>query len=104
MKKLLLLSLTLLLFAACNQSGKNADAAKSEITAAAVKTVELKVEGMTCTGCENTIQTAVSELPGVSTIKADHLAGKATVAFDTTKTTVASIADAIKNAGYQVIE
>ena len=35
----------------------------------------IKVEGMMCTGCENRIQNAVSEIKGVESVKADHEKG-----------------------------
>lgn len=32
----------------------------------------LKVEGMTCTGCESRVQKSLSQLKGVTDVKADH--------------------------------
>jgi mercuric ion binding protein len=64
------------------------------------KTVTLAIEGMTCTGCENTIQEAVTKVAGIATIKASHLDSTAVVSFDTTQTSVTAIGDVITEAGY----
>lgn len=104
MKRILILMLLALLYTACTQSAKKEEAVKNPVVGAAIKTVVMKVEGMTCTGCETTIQTAVGDVPGVSSVKADYVAGKATVAYDTTKTNLQTIAEAIKNSGYQVTQ
>ncbi|MCH8990746.1 MAG: heavy-metal-associated domain-containing protein [Acidobacteria bacterium] len=36
--------------------------------------IEMKVKGMTCTGCEERIQGAAGELGGVEEVAADHQA------------------------------
>ena len=37
-----------------------------------MKEINLKVEGMMCTGCENRIQNAVKNMNGIKSVKADH--------------------------------
>lgn len=84
-------------------SGKSTatdNAAQSATNAVTIKTVSLSIEGMTCTGCENTIQEAVTKVPGVTSVKASHLDSTAVVTFDTTKTTLSAIGDAVTEAGY----
>ena len=65
-------------------------------------TVVLKVDGMTCTGCENTISNAVMQLGGVSNVSADHESGRVEVTFDTTLVDLKSISQAITDKGYTV--
>ena len=40
-----------------------------------MKEINLKVEGMMCTGCENRIQHAVKNMNGIKSVKADHTTG-----------------------------
>ena len=48
-----------------------------------VKTVavELTIQGMTCTGCEQTIQSGINSIKGVKQVKATFRNGKAFVEF-----------------------
>lgn len=62
----------------------------------------LPVEGMDCTGCERNVQFALSALPGVERVKADHRARTVEVAFDPSETTEERIRRAIEDIGYRV--
>jgi copper chaperone CopZ len=62
----------------------------------------VQVKGMSCTGCENTIKTAVSELPGVTGVAASFSDGIAKVCYDTTLVNGQQIAKAITDKGYEV--
>ena len=63
---------------------------------------ELKVQGMTCGGCERSVQNALTKQPGVSTAKADRTSGTVSVEFDPAQIDPATLAKAIADAGYQV--
>jgi copper chaperone CopZ len=63
----------------------------------------LRVEGMTCTGCELTVATGVKELAGIDSISANHLDSTAFVRFDSNKTSLNEISKAITDRGYQVV-
>lgn len=41
-----------------------------------MSTVTLKVGGMTCGGCERSIERALSSVPGVRSVRADHATGR----------------------------
>jgi len=102
MKKLFFIALIAAFMAGCAGKSTGTDnAAKSATAAVANKTVTLAIEGMSCTECENTIQGAVTKIAGVTAIKASHLDSTAVVSFDSTKTTVAAIGDAINESGYE---
>jgi len=63
----------------------------------------LKVEGMSCSHCENAVKKAVGALEGVGSVEVS-LAGKtATVEFDASKVSVAEIKNAIEDQGYDVV-
>jgi copper chaperone CopZ len=48
----------------------------------AVKSIHLKIKGMHCTGCEETIENAVVTLPGVQKVHADYVKQVVDVEFD----------------------
>lgn len=101
MKHLFFVILIASLFTACaGKSTSESDATKA-VTAVANKTVTLAIDGMTCTGCEGTIQDEVSKIAGITEIKASHVDSLAVVSFDSTLTNVEAIGDVITAAGYQ---
>jgi len=59
----------------------------------------LAVSGMSCTGCESNVESAVSELSGCEGVDADHEAGTVTVEGDVDQGAVES---AIEDSGYTV--
>lgn len=78
------------------------DAVEGSASMAATAEVVLRVDGMTCAACETTISTRLEEEPGIVSCAVDHAAGTARVAFDPTKVQATRIADAIRDAGYEV--
>lgn len=64
---------------------------------------EITIEGMTCTGCEETIEGGVMEIDGVKSIEANHTEGKALVVFYSEKTDTTAISKSITGSGYSVI-
>jgi copper chaperone CopZ len=68
------------------------------------KTVEgtLLVAGMTCSGCEYNVTTALKLVPGVLEAEADHVSGETHVRFDPGMTTLAHLAEAVRTTGYVV--
>ncbi len=101
MKKLFFVALIAAFIAGCAGKSTSTDNAAVTTTAVANKTVTLAVDGMTCTGCESTVSESVTKIAGVTSIKASHLDSTAVVSFDSTKTTIAAIGDAITEAGYE---
>ncbi len=59
------------------------------------------VEGMTCVGCEVTLEDNVSKIKGVVKVKASSKDDEATIEYDSTQTDFLSITNAIKEAGYK---
>ncbi len=62
----------------------------------------VKVEGMTCGGCVNSVQKALKSQDGISTASADLDSGMVTVEFDAKVIEKDSIEKAIVNAGFSV--
>ncbi|MBE1554825.1 copper chaperone [Filibacter limicola] len=61
----------------------------------------LKVEGMSCNHCVNSIETNVGELTGVSTVKVDLGNNEVLVEFDNAAT-LAQIKETIEDQGYDL--
>ena len=61
------------------------------------------VEGMTCSGCERTIQKVVSNLDGVSGAKADLSSSTVSVEYDSAKVNIDDIRGAINKIGYKFV-
>ena len=66
--------------------------------------LELKIVGMTCSGCETFIEQTVSTLGGIDFVKANYKSGSAFVIFDSTKTNRSEIINSIDKTSYKVKE
>ena len=64
--------------------------------------VKLQIEGMTCTGCEVSVNHIAYEIGGVIDATSDYTAGEAVIKFNNSKTSVDSIISAINESGYKV--
>lgn len=67
----------------------------------ATRTVEIPVEGMTCTGCEGTIGSTVLALEGVEACSASFEKKTVSVTYTAALTDEAKIAEAIRSVGYE---
>ena len=97
-----MLVLGVVLIAAC-KSNSVTDASKTEVSLKNLVKVDLRVGGMTCTGCENTISKAVAGLNGVIKCSASHTDSLATVTFDSTLVSLEQISGKITDVGYHVL-
>jgi copper chaperone CopZ len=90
----------------CKSGGNESSQPKEaqvEINPANVVLIDMDVNGMTCTGCENTIKSGVSELSGVVKVEASHTDAKTYVKVDTSLTTLEEISQTITSKGYKVV-
>jgi copper chaperone CopZ len=62
----------------------------------------LPVTGMTCGGCENAVQRALGQLPGVTHVAASHRDSTVRVAFNPAQVTRADLERKIGQLGYAV--
>lgn len=67
---------------------------------AAPQTVTLAVSKMTCAACPITVKQALSRVPGVTEVSVSFEKKQATVVFDDSQTTVATLIRATTDAGY----
>jgi Cu+-exporting ATPase len=63
-------------------------------------TLTLKLRGMSCAGCARNIEKAIKVVPGVTEVNVNFAAEQATVEYDTRKTNLEKIQDAVEAAGY----
>ncbi len=64
--------------------------------------VELKVQGMTCNHCVNTVRRALMSLEGVSEVKVELSTGSVEVELEK-KVPLETLAKAIEEWGYRVV-
>ena len=67
-----------------------------------MKEIILKVEGMSCGGCENRVQNALKTIEGVEEVVADHV--NCTVTVKANNVDEAVIKEKIEDLGYSVVE
>lgn len=61
----------------------------------------IRIEGMHCHKCEQTIQKSIKRLPGVREVEVDFPTSQASVLFDPQAVTVADLMQAVVQAGYR---
>jgi copper chaperone CopZ len=66
--------------------------------------IEVSISGMTCTGCENTIQSGLTKVPGVISVKASHTLGNAIVEYNPEQVDTLKIKDAVNGCGYTAVK
>lgn len=99
MKRVLFIAFIIINLSAC--SPKQHSGGK-ENTPEAMVEVNLKIEGMTCDECEASIKKGVTELTGIDSINANFEDSTAFVRFDSSKTNLKEISEAIAKRGYEV--
>lgn len=69
-----------------------------------IATTEFKIEGMTCSGCEEHVNHEVNKLPGIFKTTVSYESGSAIVEFDPSKTDNEELENAIAKTGYSVTD
>jgi copper chaperone CopZ len=103
MKKLFLFLSIMGMLVACSSTDKKAKTSGLIMDTTQLSTIVLKVGGMSCTGCEQTISKAVESLPGVNKATASYTDSVATVVFDPKLVTTEQISNKINEVGYTVL-
>jgi mercuric ion transport protein len=89
------------LFIAVTCSSKNNRGVKT-VENPEASVVEVSIGGMSCTGCEKTIQNTVGKLEGIQSVKASYTTGNAIVEYSQGIVDTAKIKEAINGSGYTV--
>jgi Cu+-exporting ATPase len=69
-------------------------------TKSPIDTTTLKLQGMSCAGCANAIQKAISGVSGVEECEVNFASEQATVQFNPEQTNIKVIQNAVEDAGY----
>ena len=104
MKNLLFISAIILAFASCQSPKPKTEESKTQSATVSLVSTTLRVEGMSCTDCEQSIAKGVNALAGIDSISANHMDSTAFVRYDPSKTDLAQISKAIEGRGYHVVE
>ena len=68
-----------------------------------MKTATLKIEGMHCEGCAQTIKALVTQEPGVKQAEVSFAAGEARILYDPVAISEERLIAAIEQPGYRVV-
>lgn len=69
-----------------------------------LREVAIPITGMTCASCAATIEKGINKLPGIDQVSVNFATEKATVVYDTNKTRISEIKQAVSKAGYKAME
>src|SRR3712207_679253 len=61
----------------------------------------IRIEGMHCHKCEQSIRKTLEALPGVNEVEVDFASGQASVLFDRTAVSVSDLMESVNAAGYR---
>lgn len=68
----------------------------------APETHRFRVEGMTCGNCARSVERKLAATPGVSKATVDLASAQATVEFDSSRVQPETLAEAVRQLGYEV--
>lgn len=64
--------------------------------------ITINISGMTCSGCANSVERALKNVSGVSSVQVDFAKNCASISFDSSQTNLSQLTEAIENAGFDV--
>jgi copper chaperone len=62
----------------------------------------IKINGMTCTGCVNSVKNVLEKIPGVDSADVSLEQKQATIQYDAATTGVNQFKNAIEDAGFEI--
>lgn len=68
-----------------------------------METEIIKVKGMTCMGCVNSVKNVLEKIPGVGSSDVSLEQGKVTVRYDANQANANQFKEAIRDAGFEVV-
>ncbi len=69
-----------------------------------IREVILPISGMTCASCAKAIEKSIQKLAGINEVSVNFASEKAKVVYDSSKTRISEIKDAVSKAGYKALE
>ncbi len=68
-----------------------------------METITVRVDGMTCGGCESSITKALLTHPEITDVKASHTAGTVDVSVSDASISMEALTELIEGAGFDVL-
>lgn len=68
-----------------------------------MQTTTIKIKGMTCMGCVNSVKTVLEKVPGINSAEVSLEQAQATIHYEPEKTGADQFKQAIEDAGFEVI-
>ncbi|MEE4114912.1 MAG: cation transporter [Marinilabiliaceae bacterium] len=102
MKYLSYFLLVSVMLVSCQNKDKKTDETAQADMSVEYVLYEVEIEGMTCTGCEETIESGVTKVEGVGSVEANHTSGNAHIKFVEGKTDTTAVRKVIEASGYKV--
>ncbi len=100
--QLLLIFVIVLSISSCSKKTTSSDESSTQTQTQQIEQLTFNVKGMTCTGCEETIETNVKKLEGIQNVIASHTEKTAIIEYDPQKSDTTKIKEAISESGYEV--
>ncbi|SES85927.1 copper chaperone [Nitrosomonas marina] len=69
-----------------------------------MQTTTIKIQGMTCQGCVNSVKTVLGKLPDISRVEVSLDPGEAVIEHNPSTVSVNQLRTAIEDAGFDVID
>ncbi len=69
-----------------------------------MESINLKVNGMHCSGCESRIKNSLESIKGIKKIKASHKSGTVDISYDAGNISLGEIKENIEDLGFEVVE
>ena len=69
-----------------------------------IQTTTIKIKGMTCMGCVNSVKTVLNNLAGVHQVEVSLDPAQATVQYDPTNISINLLKETIIDAGFEVVD
>ncbi len=75
----------------------------AETATRTLRSSSMKIAGMTCAACSARIEKALAKMPGVEQAVVNLAAEQASVTYDPTQTSLAAVAEKVRDLGYEVV-
>lgn len=97
----MVLLLSFAVFSGCSKSADANDKDGAKKSNSVTQQVTLDVKGMTCSGCEYSVESALKKVEGVKKVSADHKKAVAVVEYDPETASVGEMVEAVNKTGYK---
>ncbi len=69
-----------------------------------MQSIQIKINGMTCMGCVNSVETVLEKISGVNSVDVSLDKALAIIQYDAEKASTDQLKQAIQDAGFEVVD